>query len=80
MTGWLRRRFWSSDNVVPLTIVPPKLPDSLVPPNWSVAVGHALEIMARRYHLPAVQKDFQGMANRFPAFQAEFFREVIRRL
>jgi hypothetical protein len=64
----------------PLTIAPPRQPDSLVPPNWAFAVGDALEELARRYHLPTVQVDFQGMNKRFPAFRDEFWKAVVRRL
>lgn len=64
----------------PLTIAPPKQADSLVPPDWSVAVGAALETMARRYHLPTVAVDFRGPNERFPSFREEFWREVSKRL
>ncbi len=79
--AWLARLFRPRADVIPLlTIVPPKQRDSFVPPNWSVAVGDALETMARRYHLPIVQRDFQGANKRFPAFKDEFWREVVKRL
>lgn len=50
------------------------------PPNWQAAVAGALEHMARRYDLSAVEKDMAGLSNRFPAFKDEFWREVVRRL
>jgi hypothetical protein len=51
-----------------------------VPPNWLLATGDALEVMSRRYHLLAVQRDFQGANKRFPAFKAEFLSEIVKRL
>lgn len=81
MRGWLARLFRPRAEIASLlTIAPPKQKDSLIPPNWLVATGDALETMGRRYHLPTVARDFQGANTRFPAFRDEFWREVVRRL
>lgn len=81
MISWLARLFRSRTDDAPLlTIAPPRQRDTNIPPNWSIAMGDALETLGRRYHLPAVEKDFQGPNQRFPAFRDEFWREVTKRL